>query len=165
MLRITSREKLGNQGGYSTGDYHGNDYIPRQGFNLVGFPLHTVNTLTHTFRKSPDIRPELCNVPTAFHWRPITAVTFLIGVQRKTFLRKLRTFALYYSFIFLMASDPKPYKMTFIFKRKRPVTATDSDGPEVCHFLEMKGGMSRVTLQQSEILKGQVLCLFGKPRH
>lgn len=62
MLRITSREKPGNQGEYSTRNYYGDDYIPEPVFNLVSFLFGVVDPLTHTFHKSFGIRPEFRNV-------------------------------------------------------------------------------------------------------
>ena len=76
MLRITSREKPGNQSGYSTRDYYGDDYIPEPVFNLVSFLFCVVNSLTHAFHKSFGIRPEFRNVSDI----PLNAVNNLLDM-------------------------------------------------------------------------------------
>jgi len=47
----------------------------------------------------------------------------------------------YYSFVFVMGSDPTPNEVLAVFDSKGPMTNADSCRPEIADLLEMKRWM------------------------
>ncbi len=53
--------------------------------------------------------------------------------------------------IFVMTTNPNPDEVSVIFNGECPVRKSRADRPKLADFPEVKGGMSRVCLEQAEI--------------
>jgi len=66
------------------------------------------------------------------------------------------------SLVFFVRADPTPQDSLFELLAKRSIVSPDPNGPINTGFLEVKRGMTRIGIQQVEVLSRELLNLRRK---